>query len=499
MLPKTSINPAHNPTQYITIARAEAYWIEKSRKDPLAFIHYVTGMKPAAHHIRWVQALLSEHRVNIIAPRESAKTTILVMFLTWVIAKDPLKTHFIGSVSAGQAEDRLSMIRELIETNERFRNVFPHIHIDGRRTNNKSEFTVWSSEGGLDYNGYRTNVSLKGDMKNPTICAFGIGSSQVIGKRFSGIVCCDDLHSDANSATAALRQKVEDWFNRTLLPCVKEEGRVAVICTRWAPDDMSGRIAEKVDLYGQPLWHTIEIPAINKAGESYWPEYWPVAKLQNKQAEVGEVMFQLMFLNNPLGMSSNMFKLEMLRKPLPVPLPEFKSVVISVDLAILEKSSSDYSVFAAIGRDAKPKYYDMYILDLLRARISSERVIDELIEFCDRMSREYTIEAVLFENQALTLSSFNEFRGRESNYKPKLVPLKGDKGARLFGVSLKAQRGGLFINQDMPTHAALISELIGFPKTEHDDIVDAVSLSLQYWGSNERESGTIRVQSPFML
>ncbi len=498
MLP-AKINPAHNPTQYVTIARAEAYWIEKSRKDPLAFIHYVTGKKPAPHHVEWVMAVLSNQQTNIIAYRESGKSTILITLLAWIIAKDPLKTHFIGSVSAGQAEDRLDVVREFIDANERFRNVFPHIHIDQRRTNNKSEFTVWSSEGGLDYSGYRTGVSLKGDTKNPTICAFGIGSSQVIGKRISGLACIDDVHSEANSATASLRQKVDDWFNRTFLPLITEFGRVAVICTRWANDDMSGRLKEKVDYLGQPLWKTLETAVIDKDGNTTWPEQWSDERIQLTRDKVGPVMFELMYLNNPLGMSASMFKIEMLRVNLPRPLPEMGSVVISCDLALLEKSSADYSVFAAMGKSVATKYYDVFLLDLFREKVSSELLMEKLVEFCDRVSREYPIDWVLFENQALTVTSFNEFKALETGYRPKMVPLKGDKGARLFGVSLKAQRGGFFLNQEMDHLAALQSEFLAFPRGENDDIVDAVSLPLQHWGHSERESGILRVQSPFML
>ena len=442
--------------RFITVARAEVFWIEKARKDPLAFIYYVSGKKPAQHHIDWVTAILSNKRVNIIGPRESAKTTVAIYLMAWLIAKDPMKTHFIGSVSAGQAEDRLDMVREIIDQNARFKNVFPYIHIDYKKPSNKSEFTVWSSEGGQDYGGYRTKVSLNGDMKNPTICAFGIGSSQVIGKRISGLALIDDIHSEANSATAALRQKVDDWFNRTFLPLITQSGRVCVICTRWAPDDQSGRLKEKVNLDGTPIWVTLETAALSKDGKtSYWPEFWPVERLDAKRAEIGEVMFQLMYMNNPLGLSASMFTIEMLRKDLPDPLPEFKSIVISLDLAITEKTSSDYSVFAAIARDVKPRYYDMYVLDIVRDKISSEKLIDAVIEFCNRMAQEYTIDCVLYENQALTISSINEFRARETIYKLQPVSLIGDKGARLMPVSLKAQRGGFYVNMHAQAYAAM--------------------------------------------
>ncbi len=500
MLPQTPTQERPKPTPdqfgFISVARAESFWIERSRKDPIAFIHYVTGKKPAKHHIEWILSVLTHQSTNIIAHRESGKTTILVALLAWLIAKDPIKTHFIGSVSGGQAEERLDLIREYIDTNVRFHNVFPHLHIDYRRNNNKTEFSVWSSEGGMDYAGFRTRVMMHGEPKNPTICAFGIGSSRIIGKRITGLALIDDIHSEKNSATAALRQKVDNWFNQTFLPLVTEHGRVAVICTRWAPDDQSGRLKDKKDYLGEPLWFTLETPVCDAEGNPAWPEQWSRERIQLTRDKVGPVMFELMYMNNPLGMSAGMFKLDHFRIALPSPM-ELSSIVVSCDLALLEKASADYSVFTAIGRTKASNYYDMFILDMFRDKISSEKLVDALIEFLQQVSMEYLIDAVLFEQQSVTLTTYNEFKGRESGFKPVLVPLKGDKGSRLFGVSLKAQRGGFYTNQDMEHHNAMVSEFMAFPKGEHDDIVDSISLPLQYWGSSERSAGLIKVQTPF--
>lgn len=459
-------------------------------------------MQPARHHLEWWLALLSNQRVNIIGPRESAKTTHLVYTLAWLIGKNPLATHFIGSVAAKQSEDRLEMVRELIEHNERYQNVFPNLYIDHKRSNNRSEFSVWTDEWNgqqITYAMYRSIVMQKGDPKNPTLFAAGAGSSQVIGRRFSGMCLVDDPHSEANSATEDLRDKVDNWFHRTLLPCVKSEGRVALISTRWAETDLSGRLMTKRDSEGHPIWLTHETKAIDDEGNSYWPEYWPVEKLQTRRAEMEEVMFQLMYQNNPYGLSSGQFTLDNLSVDLPSVLPEFKSVVVSVDFAMTNKSKSDYSVFTSMARDTKSRY-DVFVFDMVRKRLLWDAAIDDLIRFCDyTLEKMGRLDAILIERQALSLPSEVELRKRRPDLPVKMVPLSGDKGTRLDALAIKAQRGGLFIRQDMDHVQAMRSELIAFPRGAHDDICDSMSLPLQYWGRGERSAGVIHIESPLLL
>lgn len=425
-------------------------------------------------------------------------TTQLVYTMAWLIGKNPMSTNFIGSVTASQSQDRLQMIREIIEYNPRFKNVFPGVEIDYHRTNNKSEFTVWCSQWNgrtVDYGTYRGVVARLGDLKNPTLFAAGAGSSAIIGRRFSGMVLVDDPHSEANSATEDLRNKLEDWFNRTLLPCVKEEGRVAVISTRWAETDLSGRLKEKPH-----IWKTVEHCAIDADGNSYWPEYWPVEKLESKREEVGSVMFDLMYMNNPYGLSSGQFTIDNLRQPLPDPLPEIKSLVVSVDFALTEKAASDYSVFTAVARDTD-KRYGVYVLDMLRGKFDFDTALNELAKFCDLIFEKYgRLDRVLFEHQALTVPAEQEIRQRRPDLPVAMVPLRGDKGTRLNGgLAVKAQANNLYINLDMKDYRALVSELISFPKGAHDDIADSLSLPIQHWGSSDVKSGIIHINSPFML
>lgn len=472
--------------------------------DPYWFIWYVSGMKPAKHHLRWLDALSTSDFVNIIAPRGSAKTQTMMYYMAWHAARDPLLTNLISSVSLEQSMDRLQMVREIIQYNENFHKVFPHIFVDEGRTNNKTQFTLWSDEYG-SYEAYRIKVSQEGDLKNPTFFAAGSGSASIIGKRISGIMLLDDPHDENNSATEESREKISTWFHRTVLPCRLPGSKAVVISTRWAETDLSGRLADKTNMSGEFIWFTIDIPAWVEDPEtndliSYWPEWWPISRLQEERDSIGDIMFELMYLNNARGLSLGHFTLEMLNRDIPAPLPEIWEFIVSTDLAFTEKRRSDYTVAQLIARD-RHKPYNMYILDQIRTKKSFHAAIGEVGSFCDKCSEKYgTLKRVLFEKQALSLSAFEEFKKQFPAYKnkAKLVPLKGnDKLVRAQGLIIKAQRGGLFINQDMPHILVLKSEYLGVGGAAgHDDTLDCGSLALEHFGLGGSGSSTLMFLDP---
>jgi phage terminase large subunit-like protein len=492
LAPTKSLSPpttSSDRPRFVSTLRAEKWWIEKSRASLYHYIWYVSGKKPPPHMLSWIEALLIHDRINIVASRGFAKTSYAVYALTWLIAKNSFDTHYIGSVSAKQSEDRLEMAREIIDTNLRFKNVFPNIQIDYQRTCNKSEFTVLDASY-ANYGTYRSAVGMRGDPKNPTVFACGVGSSALIGRRISGLALIDDIHSEANSATADLRQKVNDWFNRTFMGCLKDKAKVLVICTRWSIDDHSGRLMDLKGIDGLPIWKSI-VTASETNGVPNWQEEFPRERLDKIVSEIGPVMYGLMFLCDPTTLSTGQFTIDMLRRDLPDILPDDLEVIISTDLAFTTKSASDYCVFAAIGKSVNGKLIDFYVLDMEREKYQFHGAIDALITFIHKINERWPVTRVLFENQAMTLNSFLEYQSREPGFAPKLVTARGDKGVRLSELALKGQRGGLFINQQMSGILALRSEFIGYPRVDHDDTIDALGLPIFYWNASDKRAGII--------
>lgn len=493
--------------RHVPVVAAERWWVEQSRRNIGRFMTYISDgqRRPANHHLEWLTAILDPNikRLLIIAPRESAKTTIIVNTMAWLIGHFPNSTNIITSVSANQTEERLDALKQIIEL-PRYNNVFPYVHMDKTRSYNKNEFTVWSekwpgSEKIIPYAAYRSLVASYGDIKNPTVRAAGITSSQIIGARFNGIALVDDPHDSDNSATEEQCAKVEKYFSEYILGGVQHRGKIVVITTRWAELDLAGRLKERRTAEGKPVWHVIDIPALDGDNNSYWPEYWPPENLQSKREEVGEIMFQTMYMNNPIGASAGMFQLHHFTNPLPDPLPEFDRVVIGVDMAESKKAGSDYTVAIAVARDNK-KPFGYYVLDMIRGRWDFNEAEAQIMKFSDRIFKDYgRLDNLVYEIPA-NKSHAEHIKEERPDLPVVQVQPKGQKDVRLGYVAVKAQGGKLYVNQHMYFLHALKSELIGFPKAAHDDCCDALSIPLQLdtW-ANTTAAGLVSVKSPYLL
>lgn len=489
---------------FMTIESAEQKLIKRARQNFYDFVIYMTdGEMPLAdHHINWVYNILTNTRTNIIAPRGSGKTNTLNMLMAWWIGKKPWTSNAIVSVSASQAEERLADIQDIVMS-ERFQNVFPHVHIDYQRPNTMKEFSVWASQWKnepeiLDRAAFRQKIrkSPDSDSKSKTLFAFGITSSGIPGKRINGLLIIDDPHDEKNSATIAQRDKVESFVKKSLFGCLTPGAKIACISTRWAEDDLPGRLSENKTKNDEDVWKTIEIPAILPNGTSYWPSFWNLDRLEEKRAEIGETMFQLMYMNNPRGLASGEFTIDMLRNGIDLDnLPEFRDLWISTDIAESLANDADYSVFTLVGRskaqknkDGRVMPFDYYVLNMWRGRVKFNDSMKQLADFATECELRFgKIKGILFEKQGLQKSWADELATRNPDLKVIRVSLHGrSKSLRMKAVAAKAQSGHFLVNTKMPHYEAMCSEMLSFTgeKGNQDDICDTLSLPFQLWGWN---------------
>jgi phage terminase large subunit-like protein len=504
MIPVPDVMEKERKPAFMTVESAEQKLIKRARTNFYDFVMYMSdGEMPLAdHHISWVYHILTNTRTNIVAPRGSGKTNTLNMLMAWWIGNKPWTSNAIVSVSASQAEERLADIQDII-LSERFQNVFPHVHMDYQRPNTMKEFSIWASrwkdeEEIIDRGEFRQRVrkSSEADSKSKTLFAFGITSSGIPGKRINGLLIIDDPHDEKNSATIVQRDKVESFVKKSLFGCLTPGSKIVCISTRWAEDDLAGRLMEDKTKDGEDVWKSIEIPAILPNGESYWPSFWPIDRLEDKRAEIGSTMFQLMYMNNPRGLSSGEFSLDMLRNGVDLDnLPDFRDLWISTDIAESLANDADYSVFTLVAR-SKPKRnkdgrlvpFDYYVLDMWRGRVQFKECMKQLSEFAAGCELRFgKIKGILFEKQGFQKAWADEIATRNPDLKVIRVSLHGrSKSLRMKAVAAKAQSNHFLVNMKMPYYEAMCSEMLSFTgeKGNQDDICDTLSLPFQLWGWN---------------
>jgi len=494
--PTRTVDPERKK-KYISVTKGEKWWVGKARDNPAYFIEYITGKKPAPHHRIWIANFFhpTRNRINMVASRESAKTTISVYTLAWMIGKAPLRTNAIISVSAEQAQDRLRMIKTTIADNARFNNVFPWIHVDDRMKNTNTQFSVFSDLEGLHYSGWRSLIERYGSPKDATLYVSGAGGKGVIGRRISGMLLLDDI-VDESMLSEDMQNKVMQYLMQTLIPTVQESGRVVNIGTRWMINDIYERLIRN------PSWHSIVIPAILRNSDnkefSYWPEYWPLEKLERKRVEMqDDILFRIMYLCDPTATSASLFTQEQMQRDLPEVLPEWHSIYITSDLAISLRERADFNVVYAIGMDRER---NVYILDGMRYRSELTDSVEKVSQFAtDTLLKWGKMDGIIFENVAFQ-AAFGQLMNKS---RPDLQVYphapRGDKGSRATVASHYARQGRLFINQHIPILPQMKAEFMNFPLHSYDDTLDALSLYFQFVGASIVEAKVHKINSSVFL
>jgi predicted phage terminase large subunit-like protein len=481
--------------RFVTVVRAERWWVEKARVDPAFFIHYVTGQEPAKHMRMWLANIFhpERKRINIIAPRESAKSTTMIGAMAYYIGRFPLSTNAIISVSSKQAEERMRAIKALVVDNPRYHNVFPRINVDNHFPITQTEFTVWSSQN--TYNNWRRAVSKYGNPMKATLTIAGRGGSAIIGSRYSGLVLLDDIIDDKD-LTPAAQDAVLQYIMQTLEPCVKEEGKIISICTRW----MLGDVPES--LKNNPEWHTIEIRATlydqNGNPHSYWPEYWPLEKLAAKRRKMDDdALYKIMYECDPTALAKALFLRHELKRDLPPKLPQLTGIYISTDWAASLKTAADFTVFQVFGIDADN---NVYMFDMKRLKTDFPSAVQALVAFSRETADKYgRLDGILVENVGFQASIEPTIRSTDHSLPVISVVPKGDKLHRAGVVSDWVRREKYFINQSISDLDYMIGEWMNFGAHPHDDTLDAASLLFQHLNLCLITAEVSEVHSEFLI
>lgn len=147
-----------------------------------------------------------------------------------------------------------------------FSDVFPSVHV----AVGDSQAHLWSLEG-------YTNSYLA---TSPTGTATGFGCSLMI---------IDDIIKNSEEAyNASVKEKHWEWFTNTMLSRLEEGGKIIIIMTRWASDDLAGRAIEHFK--DDPLFKAkvITMKALQDDGSMLCEEVLSKASYMSKVRAMGE-------------------------------------------------------------------------------------------------------------------------------------------------------------------------------------------------------------------
>jgi len=401
-------------------------------------------------------------RMLTLAPRSSAKTTCIGKKTPiWLLGNDPELRILIVSKTSTLAKTNVRAIKVQIESNPVIRGVFPWL----------VPSSPWGEESLMVKNSRMDGV--------PSVSAVGLHGS-ITGRR-ADLIIIDDLIDKESVMTDNQREKATAWFDEVVLPVLEPDGRIFAIATRWHLNDIYAKWIES------GIWNVEMLPAftlneeeeviIDKETEepiSYWPERWPTPKLLELKGELGSLVFNCQYLNNPSGYEGLIFKGAWLTHYNPLDpnwtvLRKELLVYQGVDPSISESPTANYTAIVTMGVD--PRTLDVYLLDVWVDKIDFPKQVKAMREKFEQWHPlKIGVEVVAYQ-KALERTAY--IQGLP------VVEVKRATGKleRMIGLSPHFENGRIRLPDPsvvrVPWYDGFVEEYLAFPRGPSPDRLDA--------------------------
>lgn len=268
------------------------------------------------------------------------------------------------------------------------------------------------------------------------------------------------------------RKKFRDWLFKALIPALSDNGIIRIVGTILHLDSALER------LLGDETWVTKRYRAHNPDfSEILWPDRFPRERLESiRQGYIEQGIpdgYSQEYLNYPIDEENAYFKREDMQPYLPEDIKNTNLVYYSaIDFAIGDKEDSDYTVIATIGISSESK---MYVVDVKRGRWDAKDIMENIFNVFIR----YRPEMVIIEGGTIE-KSISPFLRDEMHKRNVFLPLEvvtpnKDKQSRARSLQSRMRQGAVFFNKDALWYPSLEEEMVQFPRSKHDDIVDALA------------------------
>lgn len=422
------------------------------------FAKHITLSVPQFHKDIYSFLQRPEKTKGIAAPRGFAKSTIVdLIYAAWCIAYGKKHHIIILSDSYTQAVEFVNTLADEIEHNERFRILYGSL---------KSQ--KWA-EGEFE------------TLNEVRVTAKGLGM-KIRGLKYKqyrpDLLIVDDLENDEAVSSVTQRKKLKRYFLRGVLPALARDGEAIVIGTILHWDSLLKKIVEHKDEFGG--WTTCRYQALSQddTGQaiSLWPEAWPVDVLQKMRSDptypkyLGSIVFEQEYQNNPRSEEDSIFQPDWIQFYDDVPA-QFETIVTSVDPAISEKETADFSAITTWGTLTRNGQLRFYCLDAVNKHLNFPALKRE-VELVDARfkPRAVLVESVMYQ-KALKQSL-------EGVPAIEVYPDK-DKVRRALTVQPIFEAGQVYLRRNQ---IDLYDELTQFTGVgdAHDDLVDSTVYALSY-------------------
>ena len=439
--------------EYIKLAQdnflifVRAMWpdfICRDTKDPTKFGHH----QIIANEFESIANQKHNRLIVNMPPRHTKSEFASYLFPAWMIGRNPKMKLMQVSHNAELATRFGSKVRNLMET-EDYKSIFGDVKL---REDSKAKGR-WETNHGGEY------------------FAAGVGGS--ITGRGADLLIIDDPHTEQDSMSDSAMDRAYDWYSSGPRQRLQPGGAIVVVMTRWATDDLTGRLIKSQSEPKSDKWRTISFPAILESGNPVWPEYWKLEELESVKASVSTKNWNAQYMQDPTSEEGAIIKRDWWQDWEYEKIPALKHVIQSYDTAFSKKETADYSAITTWGIFQPAEGYEdcIILLDALKGRYD----FPDLKNLALEQYQYWQPETVIIEAKASGQPLIHELR-RAGIPVVDYVPAKGrDKHTRINSVAPVFESAMVYAPLHEKFAQEVIEECAAFPNGQYDDYVDSMT------------------------
>jgi predicted phage terminase large subunit-like protein len=428
----------------------------EARRSLLSFIRYINPEYIVSDFSREVCAALEQFIVDCMngerpvlilgAPPQHGKSDIVSRYLpAWVFGHYPDLRIAGLSYAKDLASDMNRDVQKIMLSPE-YALLFPHSSLNAKRVVTVETEAKRNSE----------TFEILG--RKGAYVGQGVGGP-LTGKRVDIGIIDDPIKNSKEALSSTVKDSVWKWYGSTFLTRLSKNSGHIIMATRWATDDLSGRVIES-----NKRAKVLSFPAINAKGEALIPDLHPVEKLLETKTMLGDYFWSAMYQQSPVALGGNMFKSEWWQFYKVVPQIRWRGIY--ADTAQKTKDANDYSVLQLWGESITGQ---AVLLDQIRGKWEAPDLLIQARAFWNK-------------HRMAGVRSFNiedkvSGTGLIQTLKREGVPVVAiqrntDKITRAMDAAPFVQAGNVLLPEDAPWLSDYLAEFAAFPNGTNDDQCD---------------------------
>ena len=383
-------------------------------------------------------------------PRHTKSEFASVFFPAWMMGRNPKMKLMQVSHNTELATRFGSKVRNLLASPE-----YSQIFGDVRLREDAKAKGKWETNHGGEY--------------------FAAGVGGAITGRGADLLIIDDPHTEQDSLSEGAMERAYDWYTSGPRQRLQPGGSIVLVMTRWAEDDLTGRLIKAQKEPKADRWKQISFPAIMPSGDPVWPEYWSFEELEKVKASLTIRNWSAQYMQEPTSEEGAIIKRDWWQV-WKGGLPHLKHVIQSYDTAFSKAETADYSAITTWGvfKPMEDEPEAIILLDAVRGKWD----FPELKVVALDQYKYWEPESVVIEQKATGQPLTQEFR-RMGIPVIDFVPSKGkDKHTRVNACAPIFESGQVFYPEGERFAYEVIEECAAFPHGANDDYVDSTTQAM---------------------